>query len=106
MAIKEINIFACDSIIAIGKAFEKEGWELGSLFLKETDTDRVKVTKGVLDIHGHDIPGGNNKGETIAYVSIENSEKFHRAWFKFVGFEVSDFSDWKLFKEDIEYSNI
>ncbi len=106
MAIKEINIFACDSIIAIGKAFEKEGWELGSLFLKETDTDRVKVTKGVLDICGHDMPNANDKGKTIAYVSIENSEKFHRAWFQFVGFELSDFSDWKLFKEDIEYTDI
>ena len=64
---KKINIFAVDKIINIGKVFEKEGYELGSLFVKDSD---LAFKSKNLDIHSSDISSG-----TIAFVEKNNDEK-------------------------------
>ena len=93
----EVNIFGVDKIIKIGKMFEREGMELSSIFIKESD---IKVVKKEFDIHGSDIDENRN---TIAFVMIPSDDKFHRAWFKLIGYNQENFTHWKLTREDIEY---
>ena len=92
---KKINIFAVDKIINIGKVFEKEGYELGSLFVKDSD---LAFKSKNLDIHSSDISSG-----TIAFVEKNNDEKYHLLWFKLEGYDWNKFESWKLVKESIEY---
>jgi len=102
--INEINLYAVDTIIEIGKAFEVEGWKLGSIFVKGVDD--VKVSKGKLDIHGHDLSSTINEGtKTTVFVSIDNDEKYHRAWFKLVSYDEKKFSSWKMYQEEICYKD-
>ena len=93
----EINIFGVDKIIKIGKMFEEQGMELSSLFIKESD---LKMVKKELSIHGSDIDSETN---TVAFVMIQNDDKFHRMWFKLVSWRQEEFKSWKLIREDIEY---
>jgi hypothetical protein len=95
-----INIYAVDEIIAIGKMFEEKEMKLGSLFIKETD---LKMTKKVLNIHSSDF---NKKSNTVAFVSIDSDEKFHRMWFKLVSWKTTDFDSWKMISESIEYKQV
>lgn len=97
--INEMNVYAVDSIIELGKIFEAEGWKLGSIFVK--DVEDVKVSKKKLDIYGHDLAPRN--GKTTVFVSIDNEEKYHRAWFKLVGWDEKKFSSWKMYQEEISY---
>ena len=99
--LNEINLYAVDTIIEIGKAFEKQGMKLGSLFIK--NNPELKVSKKVLDLHSHDL--NHSEGKTTAFCMIDNDEKFHRMWFKLVGYRHEQFDNWKLFKEDIEYKS-
>ena len=101
--INELNLYAVDTIIEISKVFEKEGWKLGSIFVKGVQDD-VKVSKKSLDVHGHDL--FPREGETTVFVSIDNKDKFHRAWFKLKDslFE-KEFSSWKMYQEDICYKD-
>ena len=92
-----INIFGVDKIIKIGKMFEEKGMEFKSLFIKESD---VKMVKKELDIHCSDIDKGSN---TVAFVMVQNEDKFHRMWFKLVSWNQEEFKSWKLIREDIEY---
>tara|TARA_R100000781_G_C4052884_1_gene118287 strand:+ start:311 stop:616 length:306 start_codon:yes stop_codon:yes gene_type:complete len=93
---KKINIFAVDKIITIGKVFGMEGYELESLFIKDSD---LSFKNKELDIHGSDISSG-----TIAFVTLEGADKYHRLWFKLEGYEWNKFESWKLVKESIEYN--
>ena len=92
---KKINIYAVDKIIAIGKVFGIEGYELQSLFIKDSD---LAFMNKELDLHGSDITAG-----TIAFVEVSNDEKFHLLWFRLEGYEWNKFESWKLVKESIEY---
>ena len=97
--INEINIFAVDEIIAVGKMFEEQGMKFSSLFVK--DNSAMKVSKKVLDVHGCDL--SRSGGKTIAFCMIRNEAKFHRMWFELEGYRLEEFNSWKLTKEDIEY---
>jgi len=97
--LKEVNIFAVDQIISIGKMFEEQGMEFSSLFVK--NNEEMKVSKKILDIHGCDL--SRSGGKTIAFCMIKNEEKFHRMWFTLNSYKMDDFNSWKLTKEDIEY---
>ena len=101
--IKEMNIYAVDTIIKIGKVFEAEGWELGSIFVKGVED--VKVSKNKLDIYGHDLTSIGEETKTTVYCQIDNDEKFHRAWFKLYKHDETDFSHWKMYQESIDYKN-
>jgi len=96
-----INIYAVDQIIKIGKAFEKEGKELGSLFIKKTD---LKFSKKELDIHSSDIDKDN---EVIAFVICDDETKYHRQWYKLISYSsmATEFKSWKLESEKIEYKD-
>ena len=93
-----INLYAVDEIIKIGKMFEDKGLELGSIFIKETD---LKFVKKDLDFHGSDIDQDNN---VIAFCMLKDESVFHRHWFKLVGWKTTEFKNWKLIREDIEYN--
>jgi len=93
---KKINIFAVDKIINIGKVFNNEGYELGSLFIKDLD---IAFKNKELNFHSSDISSG-----TVAYVTKNSDEKYHLLWFKLVGYDWSEFKSWKLIKESIEYN--
>ena len=95
---KKINIFAVDKIIALGKMFEKEGYELGSLFLKDSD---LSFKKKVLDLHSSAITKN-----TIAFVTQHTDEKVHLLWFKLDSrwYDAESFEAWKPVKESIEYN--
>jgi|TARA_R100000049_G_C1906632_1_gene55075 hypothetical protein len=95
----QISIYAVDEIIKIGKAFEKEGKELGTLFIKKTD---LKFIKKELDIHSSDIDKDN---EVIAFVTCNDETKYHRQWYKLVTYKSDEFDSWKLESEKIEYRN-
>ncbi len=97
--VNEMNLYAVDSIIEIGKMFEAEGWKLGSIFVK--DAEDVKPSKKKLDIYGTDLAPRN--GSTKVFVSIDNEEKYHRAWFKLTGWDEKSFSSWKMVQEEITY---
>ncbi len=93
---KKINIFAVDKIITIGKMFEKEGYELGSLFVKDLD---IAFKNKELNFHSSDVSSG-----TVAYVTKNSDEKYHLLWFKLESYDFKQFESWKLIKESIEYN--
>ncbi len=99
--INKVNLYGVDEIIKLGKVFEAEGWELGSIFIE--DKDGIKTKNKTLDFYGSDITP--IEGETKVYVSIDNDEKFHRAWFKKVSWDAKKFSSWKMYQEEICYKN-
>ncbi len=97
--VNEINLYAVDTIIQLGKMFDAEGWKMGSIFV--TGSEDVRHSKKKVDIFGSDLTPRN--GSTKVMVSIDNDEKFHRAWFKLVGWDETKFSSWKMYSESIEY---
>jgi len=99
--INKVNLYGVDTIIKLGKMFEAEGWELGSIFV--TDDDGIKTKQKTLDFHGTDVTPIH--GTTKVYVSINNDEKFHRAWFKLVSWNAEEFSSWKMYQEEISYKD-
>jgi hypothetical protein len=61
------------------------------------------MTKKVLDIHSSDLTKCDDKSNTVAFILIDNDEKFHRMWFQLVSWETTNFDNWKLISESIEY---
>jgi len=94
----KINLHGIDGIISLSIMFEGQGYELGAIFIKDSD---LKFKKKELDIHSQDIGKG-----TVAFVSIDNEEKYHRLWFKLADkFDRYTFENWKLDSESISYKD-
>lgn len=93
----KVNIFSVEEIIEVGEMFKEKGMNLKSIFTENTD---LKFSKKKLDIHSFDT---FIKENTTAFILIDNDKKFHRMWFKLVGYKVNDFENWKLESESIEY---
>jgi hypothetical protein len=94
----KISLYGIDDIIKLGKMFEEQGYELGAIFIKDSD---LKFKKKELGIHSTDI--GKN---TVAFALIDNEEKHHRLWFKLSeNFNKYTFKNWKLDSESITYKD-
>jgi hypothetical protein len=92
-----INIYAVDKIIEISEMFKAQGMPLSSVTLRKTD---IKMVKNELSVHGCDLDESN---QTEAFILIDNDEKFHRMWFRLEGYKQTQFDNWKLYSESIEY---
>ena len=93
----KINIFSVEDIIRVGEMFKEQGMEFSSVFMEKVD---LKFSKKKLDIHSFNT---FDRDKTIAFVKIDNDEKYHRMWFRLVSHRFSDFENWKLESESIEY---
>lgn len=98
----KINLFAVNSIVQLGIAFDKEGKQLIGLFINDSD---LKFSKNELDIHESDIGRYGTDGKQIKiWVDAGDDTKYHRQWYKLKEFgRFHKLEDWELVREDIEY---
>ena len=94
----DINIYGVTSILKVAKLFEDDGAQLSSI---QIENSTKKFSKGELDLHGSDI--FDTDAKVILCVTRDNDTKYHRQWYRLTGYSVSNFDNWKLVSERIEY---